>query len=806
MNHRRLRLLFFPLTILVLFSPAVIQPSAVLFPSFSDFSDLMVIHWPKARLLADTWQAGQGLPAWTPLILSGMPLAANQLAMRFYPPAWLFLFLPLPLTFNLLTMFHLILGGMGIFYLLREAHQLSPTAALLGGLTFALNGKWLAHAAAGHVSMVGAIGWLPWAVFGLMMILSPARSPAPLLPRLKWSLVAAIALAMQMMTHTLIVIYSVYLLAAVVVWHLIFEVIAPPRNRPQLAQTLRRVWLPLLLIPLLAGLLGAAQLLPLLELATFSNRSLSLAQAAEFALTPLQLLVGLLLPTAQAGHEHTIYLGLIPLLLASVGLLRFSRNPESSNFHPPGVQSILWTPAKQGHWPWFYALVFLFAGLFALGPYTPLHRFFYEFAPGFGWVRTPARMFFVGGLAVAVLVGFGVDRLQQATWPAAAQRRFTRLAVGLGAAALIGGGGLMLTLGQVNRATLTLAGLVPLGLALIGLRLHGRLAGSWTVGLLGLLLCLDLVTFGRSLLRFIPLSEALAPGRPVAAYLAAQPGLFRVYSPSYSLPMQTAAEAGLHLADGVEPVHLAIYDQFMARAGGYGQAGFSVTIPNFGDGPLASALQEVEPNLKLLGLLNVEYLAAAFPLDQPGLSLETKIEETFIYRNQQARPRAWLAGQAVPAAADWLGQLERLPADTVVLSDSEGDWPQANGVAGEAHPAAVTISHYSPDRIAMRVDPLAAPGAWLVLSELWYPGWQATVNGQPQPVERVNGLLRGVYLTGAGPFEVTLVYRPAGLVWGGWLSSLAALGVTLGLVYFSARAANPTSASVKKGSSASSSR
>ena len=48
--------------------------------------------------------------------------------------------------------------------------------------------------------------------------------------------------------------------------------------------------------------------------------------------------------------------------------------------------------------------------------------------------------------------------------------------------------------------------------------------------------------------------------------------------------MQTAAAEGLYLADGVEPVHLASYDQYMARAGGYNNASFSVTIPNFNDG------------------------------------------------------------------------------------------------------------------------------------------------------------------------------------------------------------------------------
>jgi hypothetical protein len=58
-----------------------------------------------------------------------MPLAANQLAMLFYPPAWLFLFLPPAPVFNLLFVFHSILGGTGVFYLLREGHYLSGQVA-----------------------------------------------------------------------------------------------------------------------------------------------------------------------------------------------------------------------------------------------------------------------------------------------------------------------------------------------------------------------------------------------------------------------------------------------------------------------------------------------------------------------------------------------------------------------------------------------------------------------------------------------------------------------------------------------------
>ncbi|MBI1881177.1 MAG: hypothetical protein HYR94_23605, partial [Chloroflexi bacterium] len=231
-----------------LFWPALLNPSSVLFPTFSPFSDVMVIHWPKAYLMAQSWQAGEGIPHWNPLILSGMPLAANQLAMLAYPPAWLFLFFPLESVFNWLFIFHFVGGGLGIYFLLRERYSLSSTAALLGGLTFALNGKWLAHAAGGHVSMVAAIGWIPWTVLGVQMWLRGAEETGrrgdgemgrnlrgyftTLLPGSGWAILVAVSLAMQIVTHTLPVIYSVYLILAMLAWHAANEYTSGSASQP----------------------------------------------------------------------------------------------------------------------------------------------------------------------------------------------------------------------------------------------------------------------------------------------------------------------------------------------------------------------------------------------------------------------------------------------------------------------------------------------------------------------------------------------------------------------------------------------
>lgn len=57
----------------------------------------------------------------------------------------------------------------------------------------------------------------------------------------------------------------------------------------------------------------------------------------------------------------------------------------------------------------------------------------------------------------------------------------------------------------------------------------------------------------------------------------------------------------------------------------------------------------------------------------------------------------------------------------------------------------------------------------LVLSELDYPGWRATVAGAPAPILRANGILRGLALT-PGRHEVSLVFRPTSVYWGAAVS------------------------------------
>jgi hypothetical protein len=766
---------------LLLLLPALTRPSRLVYPSWSEFSDLTLIHWPKVTLIRESLAQGDGWPLWASYGLSGQPLAANQLAMLFYPPALLLLAGPLAQptaaglawAFSLFYALHLAWAGIGTYWLVRGVGR-RPESALLAAAIVTLSGKLAAHTAIGHASLVAAIAWTPWALAFLHRALT-RRS-------LAFALLTGVALAGQATTHTYALVYTAY---GLVVYAASYLLLAPAESRGQDSEQRGRrrealSHLPrLAAIPVTAVLLGAAQLLPLLEMAPYSNRSFSFAEATLLSLSPGQTLAGLLFPTASAGHEWTIYPALLTLGLAAASWL--------------GLLAAARSASIRRQWPVIaFSLLVLAGVILALGSYTPLYRLAYTLLPGLRWMRTPARLWFFVTLGLAVLAAYGLE-----AWGDLWRSPRLRRAVSLPLVAAIG-----------CAVTLSLGVMVishQYGRSAWGLALFGALSGVlllWAarapdaqrsgtrrrptpvfVWLAIAVIVADLLTFDLTLFRFPSLAEVSAPGREAAAWLAAQPGLFRTYSPSYSLPQPAAIQAGLQEIDGVEPVHLARYDQFMAAAGGYDESVFSVTIPPFHDGLPQGPDDLAVPDLRLLGLLNGRYLASAFPLEMPGLALRWQEAGmlpagqagTLVYENSLTLPRAFVVHHTEVMSGNMDEEMARLEAinlhDTALVAGGRR-------LVGSEKPTTAQMTDYSPNRVVVDAT-LDEPGL-LVLGEIWYPGWQALDNGRPVPMVRTDAILRGVYLE-TGSHTIELVYAPStvqvGLIVSG-ATALALVGYT----------------------------
>jgi uncharacterized membrane protein YfhO len=93
---------------------------------------------------------------------------------------------------------------------------------------------------------------------------------------------------------------------------------------------------------------------------------------------------------------------------------------------------------------------------------------------------------------------------------------------------------------------------------------------------------------------------------------------------------------------------------------------------------------------------------------------------------------------------------------------------------------AARLTHYGPERLTVRAR--AATPALVIVNDVFYPGWKATVDGRPAPIEQVDYLLRGVRV-GPGTHTVEMRYEPAS--WRiGWIVTLVALAAWIALTAY----------------------
>jgi hypothetical protein len=312
----------------------------------------------------------------------------------------------------------------------------------------------------------------------------------------------------------------------------------------------------------------------------------------------------------------------------------------------------------------FWWVVIGAAVAFALGVNFILFPMLYAVVPGLSFLRVPARAWFIVAFGVSVLAAHGAQILMNTVWPFLKER--PALQRWLPSARSVMVALVLFTAFDLFRVNVTLLEARP--------RPARNAAAEW-----------------------------IAANGPVTG--------FRVYSPSYSLPL----DDGLQHLDGVNPLHLASTARFIEAASGVTSHGYSVTLPTFESADLATANRNAIPDARALGLLNVKYVASEFDLAVPELRLAQTFGETRVYANVAFRPRVWMEG------------------------------------GGKAE-----VLLWSPNKIVARGE---GPGL-LVLSEMNYPGWEVRVEGQPANLEPVHEVLMGVRLQHEGGHLVEFEFQP----------------------------------------------
>jgi hypothetical protein len=166
-------------------------------------------------------------------------------------------------------------------------------------------------------------------------------------------------------------------------------------------------------------------------------------------------------------------------------------------------------------------------------------------------------------------------------------------------------------------------------------------------------------------------------------------------------------------------------------------------------------------------------------VEEHGLVEEPLGDPDFaLYQNPTALPRAYVVYDLRPAPEplELMEIMSDRSFDPLVRSYVEG----ARGervVRMRGRPASIVVDEDTRVELDAELD----QDGMLVLSDSFYPGWRATVDGEEQEIHAVNHLFRGVMLP-AGRHHVVFEYRPWTLRVGGGISSLAVLALlALGL-------------------------
>ncbi len=139
------------------------------------------------------------------------------------------------------------------------------------------------------------------------------------------------------------------------------------------------------------------------------------------------------------------------------------------------------------------------------------------------------------------------------------------------------------------------------------------------------------------------------------------------------------------------------------------------------------------------------------PLKSDKLEYLSKEGETYLYANKKAFPRAFLINKIVMAenAQDTIDKMFNLAGDLRTTAISE-DNIEINTSPMQSTEDAV-ITYYSPNSVIIEINSMT--NRLLILTDLYYPNWKASLDGNPTKIYKVDFALRAV-LVPAGKHKI----------------------------------------------------
>ena len=719
-------------------------------------------------------EAGQ-FPLWNPYLFGGMPFVAGMHGDIFYPTFLLRMLMPTDAAMTWSFIIHIFLAGIFTYYFLR-ASGFGFFGALFGGIAYMMSGQVASLVSPGHDGKLYVSALFPLSLWMLTRGLRDGK-------QWSWGLLALVIGLAVLSPHPQLL---QYMLLAAGAFSIFTVVSATNRGSLMRNEAIKRVGMALGAV-VLGMAMGAIQYLPVREYVAWSPRAGGMSDyaiATSYA-WPLKEILSAYLPQftgmldAYWGGNgiqlHSDYMGVVVLVVAGAAFSRYRRDPARGQLL-------------------FWGITFVIAVLWSLGGDTPFYRIPYALVPGTKYFRAPETVFFVGTLALAVLTAAGVERILSRE----VNRRYAYgWLIFSGIVVLLGSTGVLTAIAQTLADDSVIDSVVANSLqvilgawrsfafvvAAIGLILfyqRGKLspvAAGWA---LSALVAVDLWTVMRHYWLF---------AEPAAVVYATDPAIDRIKAeqqPARVLAVEFFRSGrrdpnlmgdGLMVHDirtvlGYHGNQLGRYNELLQKDEGFQQV--------------------LNPNI--WHLLNVKFLLTNSPdaaSQVPGAQMlvgpvtDAAGVPVFLYRLPGENPYAWVAPVIVKADDAAVAQTILDPRFDVRRAALFEPAAPVAGVASvttlpDPLPISTTVERYAPGSAAIRLSAPAPGGSALMVSENYYPGWEARVDGKPAAIGRADYSLIGVELP-AGATRVELSFHSPPYE-RGRLITLAALATALVLV------------------------
>lgn len=731
--------------------------------------------YPMLRYLGAALEHGE-LPLWNPYHFSGHPSAADPQSLLFTPTMLLFGWLvpsPSMQVFDAVVFAHFLPGAFAILFLFRRRGWHAP-GAVIAAMVFILGGS--ASARLQHTGMIFSYGFFPLA----LLMLEEA------LDRRSYMFGAMFAVVAAMMTVgrdqvAFLCALSLLGLAVFKIWD---------AERP-LLYLRQRIGVLLAMGVLGGALLAVPALLTMQFLMTSTRPSFGYGVAAMGSLPPESL--------------TTVLFGNI------FGSLRLTYD-----YWGPGFDTLVegtWTdrainylfagtlPALFLLWHGvagrrlfarefrFFLIMGVVAVLYALGRYTPVFEFVFDHVPGINLYRRPADATFLVNIALAFASGYLVHRYLAEGAPCLARLGGSPAGALFAAAALVVLGAAVATaLAFAIPAKQTASALTEITLAAL-------------IAIAAASLLVRLAATPRQRLVAASLIVAFTGGeliwRNAASPLSAEPAeryaVFRDLPPEQLQGLQALKrELAERHARGERPRM-----EILGLGGAWQNASMVLGLEDtIGYNPLRLADYEravgagenaVDPNLRqfpgtfrgyrcsLAGLLGLEYLVLDRPLERlpkhfPRLSNAKLLYGSgtmWVYRLSPSAPRVYLASRLIAVESAAVLAQEELPefdrSDEALIDHADvervkGDYGLRDTVTDPDPPhGSARIVSYGRNGVDLDVE--TDRNSVVVLHDIYYPGWEAYVDGERRPILRANLLFRGVEVP-PGRHRIEFRFRP----------------------------------------------